>query len=358
MQGEFGHKRLVMDNLIKEILQKSEYYYHRYDALEELIASPEIIAHNSYLRMLIKEQKSLEDIYSNRKLLLKAIGERNECISSLSKTADSAYEALLQKEVAMLDANINALSKQILTSIVPMNNGAFDGAILTIKAKGTAYNFCSLILNMYKNYCNAKGLSFEEKTTTYLGGVKESILNIASKDAYYIFSNESGAHKATGVDAGNKKSYTINVTVLPLVEKEDLQISESDIRIDLFHSGGAGGQNVNKVETAVRIKHIPTGVIVNCQDERSQLKNKERALKILLTRLEENREKAEDKARTVAKKEVEDNVKNGNITRVYDFLYNTVQDSRVVYVKNLQEALSGDLDDIMSAIKVTTNKPI
>ncbi len=336
---------------IDEILQKIESYCARYETLAKLITAPEIIAHNSYWRKLVKEQKSLAGIYSKRQELANKIKEKQLCIDILKGSAESEYEELIKKEIAFIEQDIQNIYQDILTLIAKEKIVYSDGALINFKAKGEgAYKFCKIIFEMYKRFCTAKGFDCQESIVNYLGGIKEGELRIVGQDAYHLLGTESAMHRK--VDTLAKKQANVLVVVVPLQIKESPEISDNDLKIDVFHASGAGGQNVNKVETAVRIRHLPTNIVVTCQDERSQLKNKERALQMLRDKVQESFLVEEEKQKATARKNVEKGIKVNNISRIYDFISNTLTDSRVSYSKKLEDALNGSLDDLINNIKI------
>lgn len=335
---------------IEDILQKSQKYSSRYQTLAQLTTAPEIIAHNSYWRKLIKEQKSLEDIHFKRQKLLDKINEQKTCVDTLRGNIDEQYAALIKVEIEAIEQQIQLIYKDILSMLADGEKLVSQGAAIYIQAKGEhTYKFCKQIFDMYKSFCNHKEWEFAESSVSVLGGIKEGKLQI-SGEVYFLLSSESAVHRWK--DSSNKKCNVL-VTVIPLTASKQIEMEEKDIKVDVFHAGGAGGQNVNKVETAIRIRHLPTNIVVNCQDERSQLKNKERALQMLADRVRQRAESERDKQNNLARKEVESYIKANNISRIYDCEKDTVSDSRISYKKSLAATLSGDIEDIMQSIKIS-----
>jgi peptide chain release factor 1 len=196
-----------------------------------------------------------------------------------------------------------------------------------------------------------------DENRTELGGVKEAVYNISGKGAYKLLKYESGVHRVQRVPEtetqGRIHTSTATVAVLPEAEEVEVDIADKDIRIDIFHSGGAGGQNVNKVASAVRITHFPTGIVVTCQDERSQLKNKERAFKVLRSRLYDYYNGRSSKARDENRRSLVGTGDRSERIRTYNFPQNRVTDHRISLSQyNLDSFIMGDIDSMVEALAV------
>lgn len=212
---------------------------------------------------------------------------------------------------------------------------------------------------MYTRYFDKKGWTYElidynESSTP--GGLKEVVLNINKKGTYGDLKYESGVHRVQRVPKteanGRVHTSAASVAVLPEAEEFDVEINENDLKIDVFRSGGAGGQNVNKVETAIRITHIPTGTVVQCQDERSQLKNKLKAMKVLRSRLYEFELEKRDKELSAQRKQMVKSGDRSDKIRTYNFPQNRLTDHRIgLTMYNLSDIMEGDLDEIIDKLK-------
>ncbi|HHT83975.1 MAG: PCRF domain-containing protein [Oligella ureolytica] len=341
-----------MNELIERILQKAQSVKKRYDELEKLIFSPEIMAHNSLWRRLESERQSLEKIVCGYNELNAAIAQLKECRQNLARATDAEIKSLLEQEAKDLSQKIQDLSAKLKMSLI--SGGGDKGAILELRAVEGGEEAClflARLADMYANYLSKEGFKFELTKGAYttMGGLKSAVISVNGSGAYRRLKYESGKHKAAGFAQGARtKDIAVSVTATPMQDTQDIELEDKDLRIDLFHSGGAGGQNVNKVETAVRITHIPTGITAVCQDERSQLKNKERALKILRQRLcdyaqKQRREayrKEKEKARKTAKR----------VIRTYDFESGKVWDKRTAYQADLKAVLGGQMDELLDAV--------
>ncbi|NCA91666.1 PCRF domain-containing protein [bacterium] len=335
---------------VSDILEKSNRESLKYLELEELISSPEIIAHNSYYRKLVTKQNSLKPIYEKRVELIKAIEELN-IYQKNAENCEKEFFKLLSEEIEKLNTKIDNLANELSELLIPKKDSdKYAGAIVELKAGGEgSYGFCQKLFNMYQTFASKMCFERDIEYSRALGdGLKEAVFIIKGEKAYNILETESAVH----IDRTEKQESSVTVCVLPYIEEEKITVGDKDIRIDLFHSGGAGGQNINKVETAVRITHIATGIAVVCQDERSQIKNKERAMKNLILRLKEEAVKSHESFTDAERKAKKSAIKKEKITRTYDFYQGTITDSRVKLPFRLEEVLQGNLILITNAIKL------
>ena len=244
--------------------------------------------------------------------------------------------------------------------LIPTDKNDERSCILEIRAGAggeEAALFAAELCRMYQNYCAAHRLRVEaaDVNSTELGGVKEAVYNVSGKGAYKLLKYESGVHRVQRVPEtetqGRIHTSTATVAVLPEAEDVEVEINDKDIRIDIFHSGGAGGQNVNKVASAVRITHFPTGIVVTCQDERSQLKNKERAFKVLRSRLYDYYNGRSERERTENRRSLVGTGDRSERIRTYNFPQSRVTDHRIGLSQyNLDSFIMGDIDSMVEAL--------
>ena len=235
----------------------------------------------------------------------------------------------------------------------------FDAAACAASGEEEAALFAGELCRMYQNYCAAHRLRVEEieVSATELGGIKEAIYGVTGTGAYKLLKYESGVHRVQRVPAtetqGRIHTSAATVAVLPEAEEVEVEINDKDIRIDIFHSGGAGGQNVNKVASAVRITHFPTGIVVTCQDERSQLKNKERAFNVLRSRVYDFYNGQNAKAREENRRSMVGTGDRSERIRTYNFPQSRVTDHRIGLSQyNLDAFMTGDIDSMVEALAI------
>lgn len=341
---------------------------NRYNFLSEQLALPEILADMSVWQKYSKEQSELRET-AEKYLEYRAVEkEMNDAFELSEIETDAEMRKLLSDEGYACKEKLASLVTELKILLLPKDKNDERGCILEIRA-GTggeeAALFAGALCRMYQNYCAAHKLRVEEidVSATELGGIKEAVYNVTGAGAYKLLKYESGVHRVQRVPAtetqGRIHTSAATVAVLPEAEEVEVEINDKDIRIDIFHSGGAGGQNVNKVASAVRITHFPTGIVVTCQDERSQLKNKERAFKVLRSRVYDFYNGQNTKAREENRRSMVGTGDRSERIRTYNFPQSRVTDHRIGLSQyNLDAFMTGEIDSMVEALAIADKEAL
>ena len=345
----------------KSIINRLEEIREKYNMMSALIGDPEFSANRAEFQRIVKEQGELTPIvekYNQYKELCEKLEEAEELINDASTEDDMKELALEEKK--SLEHELEEIDSEIKTLLLPKDPRDTKNVIMEIRAGAggdEAALFAAELFRMYAKYAEKKRWKLEVLSSNYIGigGIKEIIFTIEGKGIFSKLKFESGVHRVQRVPAteasGRIHTSTITVAVLAEAEEVDLIIDSKDLRIDTFCSSGPGGQGVNTTHSAVRITHLPTGMIVSCQDERSQIKNREKGMRVLRSRLLEIKE-AEERAKRVQERRGQ--VGTGDRSekiRTYNFPQNRITDHRIgLTLHRLEGVMEGDLDEMIDAL--------
>ena len=346
---------------LDEIVKREEF-------LSEQLLNPDVIADMGVWQKYSKEHSDLRETADKYREYMETERQMNDAFLLAEEETDAEMKKMLLDEGYLCKERLAKIKDELKILLLPKDKNDEKNCILEIRA-GTggeeAALFAGELCRMYLNFCAANRLRVEEidVSPTELGGMKEAIYSVSGAGAYKLLKYESGVHRVQRVPAtetqGRIHTSAATVAVLPEAEEVEVQISDKDIRIDIFHSGGAGGQNVNKVASAVRITHFPTGIVVTCQDERSQLKNKERAFKVLRSRIFDFYNGQSAKAREENRRSMVGSGDRSERIRTYNFPQSRVTDHRIGLSQyNLDAFIMGDIGSMVEALTIADREAL
>ena len=345
-----------------DFVSKLQEIKEKFERINEQLSDPEVLSNQKRLIKLSKERSTIEPIvnaYDQYNEILANIKGNQEIIDS---GEDPELTEMAQLEIGELKEKNISLEEELKLLLIPKDPNDDKDIILEVRA-GTggeeAGLFAADLLRMYTRYVELKGWKHElmDLNEAGLGGVKEAVMAIRGQGIYGMLKYESGVHRVQRVPAtegsGRVHTSAASVVVMPEVEELEFEIDPNDLRIDVYRSGGAGGQNVNKVETAIRITHNPSGLVVQCQDERSQLKNRMKAMKVLQSRLFDKMQSEQDSEQAATRKSMVKSGDRSDKIRTYNYPQNRVTDHRIgLTLYNLTNIMEGDLHELIEKMQI------
>lgn len=329
----------------------------RLHEVEELLGHPEMLSDQKRYRELTQEHSQLSELKDAWERLQSSQKQLDENRALLNSEQDLEMVLLLKEEITLLEVAIAALSKQVEILLVPPDPRDSRTILVELRA-GTGGDEAALFvgdcIRMYQYYAGKKGWKFEilSSSESEVGGYKEYIMSLAGQNVFRLMQYEAGTHRVQRVPDTETQGrvHTSAITVAVLVEPDEdekIEIDEKDLKIDTYRASGAGGQHVNRTDSAVRITHLPTGTVVACQEERSQHKNKEKAMRLLVSRIaDEQRRKAHQEMSSIRQSQVGSGDRSERI-RTYNYPQNRVTDHRIdLTLYKLDRIMEGDLDDL------------
>lgn len=342
--------------------------YRRYKLLSDKMSDPEVISDTAQWAKIAKEQSDLSEPALKYEEYLGVEKQMTDAEKAAESEEDAEMRQLLGDEVYACKQRLEDIRAELKILLLPKDKNDDRNCIMEIRGGAggeEAALFAYELYRMYINYCEHHRLKIEEvdKNETELGGIKEVVLNITGKDAYKQLKFESGVHRVQRVpeteSQGRVHTSTATVAVLPEAEDVEVEIREEDIRVDVYRSSGAGGQKVNKTETAIRITHFPTGIVVTCQDERSQLKNKDKAFKVLRSRLYDYYSTQNQSAQDAQRKSLVGRGDRSERIRTYNFPQGRVTDHRIgLSLYSLDSFIMGDIGEMTEALAVAEREAL
>lgn len=342
--------------------QKLEEIYSKYEKLGELLADQSVLADMAVWKKYAKERSDIEETANKYAEYKQSVTEAENLEKELKTETDAEMKELLSSEITDCKKKIAQIKEELKILLLPKNPDDDKNVIVEIRSGAggeEAALFASDLYRMYSRYADKNRWKTEEIdiSETELGGIKEVVFSISGKGAYSKLKFESGVHRVQRVpeteSQGRIQTSTVTVAVLPEAVDVEINIDEKDLKIDTYRSSGAGGQHVNKTESCIRMTHLPTGIVVTCQDERSQLKNREKAMKVMKSRLYDyynsqyQSEYAENRKNQIGTGDRSERI------RTYNFPQGRITDHRIGYTAyNLDEFLLGDIDAMVEALTI------
>jgi peptide chain release factor 1 len=331
-----------------------------FQELEGQMANLQVAADPEQLRKLGQERAALEDVVECYRQYKKTEKSLEETKSMLDDATDEEMKSLIRREISSLESMLETRQQELRLTLLPHNPYDEKHVIVEIRA-GTGGDeaglFAADLFRMYIRYAQSRRWETEviNSSESGSGGFKEIVFNVKGKGAFSRLKYERGVHRVQRIPTteayGRIHTSTATVAVLPEADELEVRINPNDLRIDIYHSGGAGGQNVNKVATAVRITYLPTGMVVICQDERSQLKNKNKAMAVLRARLLETERIKQEEEETKERRSQVGSGERAEKIRTYNFPQDRLTDHRIgLTLHNLPRILAGDLDELIDAL--------
>jgi peptide chain release factor 1 len=346
------------------MLDKLRQIHRRFEEIEQRLSDPAVVNDRNLYRETMRQHRQLAPIDEAYRRYDKLISDLDGARELMQSAADPELRELADAEYQELRQERERMEEEVRILLIPPDPDDSKDCIVEIRA-GTggeeAALFAADLYRMYSRYAEKKGWKLEvlDFSESEMGGYKEVSFQLSGEDVFGTMKWESGVHRVQRVpeteQQGRVHTSAASVAVLPEVEDVEVDLNPADIQLDTFRSGGKGGQNVNKVETAVRLTHMPTGVVVSCQQERSQLQNRERAMKMLRAKIYEMERQKRDTAYAAQRKEMVGTGDRSDKIRTYNFPQNRLTDHRLEGdVKNhaLSEVLEGDLDPVITALKL------
>lgn len=343
------------------MFQKLDIFEKRYEELNTKLYDPDVAANADLYQEIMKELKSLEPIvekYREYKEVQNTLDEAKQLLSENS--ADEDFKSMLDEEISSAKKTIDETTKELKILLLPKDPNDEKNVIVEIRAGAggeEAALFCGVLFRMYSMYAERRGFKTEliNVNETELGGYKEISFMVNGEGAYSRLKFESGVHRVQRVpdteSQGRIHTSTVTVAVLPEAEDVKYEINPSDLKIDTFRSSGAGGQHINKTSSAIRITHLPTGMVVECQDERSQFKNRDKAMKVLKSRLLSAEQQKQDSAIAAERKAQVGTGERNERIRTYNYPQGRVTDHRIgLTLHKIDDILNGSLDDLIDPL--------